>query len=463
MAADRRRTSTGLGAILYKLLAGRPPFQGASALETLQQLRDTDRPAGRLRPGLPRDLETICLKCLRRSRVAGTPPPASWPTTCGDSSTAGRSCAAHDPAGRAAKWRGAAGGRGACSSPWPRRCSPWPGWGPGRTRRSARRLERRGGDAAVRPHRGGAGPRPGGRRGRGALGVAGAIGGPGSTAGSRWPIPARSAAACSGWRTALRPVPADAGDFRLAARANLAAWAAAAPLPDRRDPAGHAGRITMAGIVPAHDLVATAGDDNAVRVRRISDGAAVAPPLGARAPDLPAPDRPRRTIARDRRVGRAADRPGPTLGLPSGRPIGARWSWPSTDPPIARSPTGPTAASCSSANASASGSSLAGDLLDRPADRLGGADRARRVQPRRPADRGPDLGQPESPALGGRERDDPPAARRTLRPGPDHVLQPRWLADRLWLRGPATGPPPRRGASVGHSRRPGRRRGGGGR
>jgi tetratricopeptide (TPR) repeat protein len=57
-----------LGATLYSLLTGRPPFQAASVIETLDLVRTREpAPPRTLVPGLPRDLETIALTCLRKN------------------------------------------------------------------------------------------------------------------------------------------------------------------------------------------------------------------------------------------------------------------------------------------------------------------------------------------------------------------------------------------------------------
>jgi WD40 repeat protein/tRNA A-37 threonylcarbamoyl transferase component Bud32 len=57
----------GLGAVLYEVLTGWPPFQAASVLQTLELVRSRDpAPPRRQTPSVPRDLDTICLTCLHK-------------------------------------------------------------------------------------------------------------------------------------------------------------------------------------------------------------------------------------------------------------------------------------------------------------------------------------------------------------------------------------------------------------
>src|SRR5581483_7309615 len=63
-----------LGAILYYLLTGRPPFHARTPLDTIRLMATAEAvPLSRLAPGCPAELELICLKCLQKSPAARYP------------------------------------------------------------------------------------------------------------------------------------------------------------------------------------------------------------------------------------------------------------------------------------------------------------------------------------------------------------------------------------------------------
>ncbi len=67
---DRRTDVYGIGAVLYEMLTGRPPFEGDSNQQTIEQLiHHQTEPPRKLRRNIPIDLDRICMKCLNRNPI----------------------------------------------------------------------------------------------------------------------------------------------------------------------------------------------------------------------------------------------------------------------------------------------------------------------------------------------------------------------------------------------------------
>ena len=86
-----------LGAVLYELLTGRPPFRANSLRETLVQVLQAEPVSvRRLNRHVPRELEQICLKCLANSPASAMHRLETWPTTSNDFNSVNR----REPPGR---------------------------------------------------------------------------------------------------------------------------------------------------------------------------------------------------------------------------------------------------------------------------------------------------------------------------------------------------------------------------
>jgi serine/threonine-protein kinase len=100
----------GLGAILYELLTGRPPYRGRDSLDVFQQaLAGRVLPPRQVEPRVPRALERVCLRRSPPTRRSATPRPRRWSATCAPT-CGGRACSSSP------------GWRSPPSPSWPRCC-----------------------------------------------------------------------------------------------------------------------------------------------------------------------------------------------------------------------------------------------------------------------------------------------------------------------------------------------------